>query len=649
MNVPSVPGFPTASQQVDNSAILVCYKIQLGNGELGTMHISRVQIEEGFLDGLDLHLVAGLNVVIGERGTGKTSLIELIRFCLDVPGYTPESGKRSREHALSVLSSGQITVTLQQSGRALTASRAVGDASPRISALFPAPIIFSQTEIETVGLQAGGRLRLVDSFVAKLESVAVEEQACTAQVRSLTGEVESLRRELEELEKQITELPTVDQQIVDLAPAEERLAALSAESAGKKQQLDELAKQISTSSVAGAVIDRFLQAASRWQAIASNASRSGPPLEEWPISSAEDPIPALRERTVRAEMHLQSALTEISAAIDDAKSVSAKLVAKRIPLEDTARRLRKEVEVLQAGAGATMRQGSQLRERKAQLESLRGVTEQRRQSLASLSERRNSALDRLEMARDGKFKERAAVAGRLNSVLGPRIRIGVSRAGQHELFSASITDVLKGSGLKYGELAPALARSVSPRELLEAAESNDYGSIADAAGISKDRAARVLAQLRDADLGGLASIPVDDDVSLHLLDGQEYKEIGELSTGQRCTVILPLVLCHTDRILVVDQPEDHIDNAFIAETLIRAVLARDPSSQIIFSTHNANIPVLGNADRVVHLGSDGRRGFALVTAPLEDPRIVTSISTVMEGGAEAFERRASFYGRHARQ
>ena len=52
------------------------------------MYIERVQVEEGFLDGLDLELSAGLNVVIGARGTGKTSLIELIRFCLGIPGHT---------------------------------------------------------------------------------------------------------------------------------------------------------------------------------------------------------------------------------------------------------------------------------------------------------------------------------------------------------------------------------------------------------------------------------------------------------------------------------------------------------------------------------------------------------------------------------
>ena len=134
---------------------------------------------------------------------------------------------------------------------------------------------------------------------------------------------------------------------------------------------------------------------------------------------------------------------------------------------------------------------------------------------------------------------------------------------------------------------------------------------------------------------------------MQLMDGTTYKGIGELSTGQRCTVVLPLVLRHTDRILIVDQPEDHIDNAFIAETLILSLIARDPDSQVIFSTHNANIPVLGNADQIVHLGSDGKRGFPVLASDLNDPRAVEAITTVMEGGVEAFKRRASFYNKHA--
>ena len=75
------------------------------------MHIERIQVEEGFLDGLDLELVPGLNVIIGARGTGKTSLIELIRFCLGVAPFTETAQMRASSTAKSVLGSGQLVVT----------------------------------------------------------------------------------------------------------------------------------------------------------------------------------------------------------------------------------------------------------------------------------------------------------------------------------------------------------------------------------------------------------------------------------------------------------------------------------------------------------------------------------------------------------
>jgi hypothetical protein len=292
---------------------------------------------------------------------------------------------------------------------------------------------------------------------------------------------------------------------------------------------------------------------------------------------------------------------------------------RKIGVEEQARQLRKEIEALQTGAGAVVRQGQQLRERKAQLESLRSVSNQRARDLNGLLKRRGEALDRLDKLREARFNARTQAAARLNKVLGPKIRIVVTRAGQFDAFATAIADVLRGSGMRYGDLAPALAQRISPRELLEVADTNDYELIADATGISKERAARMLVQLKEADLGALATVSVEDSVEFQLLDGPDYKDISELSTGQRCTVVLPLVLRHTELILIVDQPEDHIDNAFIVDTLIQSVLARDPNGQLIFSTHNANIPVLGNADRVVQLGSDGRRGFALAAAALEEP------------------------------
>lgn len=610
------------------------------------MFISRVQIEEGFLDGLDVSFKRGLNVLIGERGTGKTSLIELIRFCLKVEGYTSESSKRSLDHALSVLGSGQVTVTLSDGERKVLVTRTVADESPRTLGSISAPIILSQTEIENVGLQAQGRLRLLDSFTGfRREADALETEEI-GKIRTLTVEVEVLRREIDELLRQIGEIPVLEKLLSDLSPKEQELAKVSADAKEKKEQLDIMSSRIAAAAVSVVAIERFNSSLSIWKSSISNLQISAPNIERWPESAGQDPLMNSRESIERAKRLMEKAIHEIQRATIDADSQLKTSADIKLKFEDQARQLRKEIESLQAGAGGIVRQGQQLRERKAQLESLRGVLAERQKHLVELLTIRGSALDRLDAIRERNFNERNKVAIKLTQTLGPRIRVMVSRAGQHEAFSAAIADTLRGSGLRYNELSSLLAEKISPRELLEAVDTNDIDFLSETTGIAKDRSARVLAQLRESDVGSLATAVVDDIVTLQLLDGATYKDISRLSTGQRCTVILPLVLRHTDRILIVDQPEDHIDNAFIADTLIVSLLARDPDSQIIFSTHNANIPVLGNAERVVQLSSDGKRGFPMLASDLEDPSVVEAISTVMEGGAAAFKRRSMFYTKH---
>ena len=609
------------------------------------MRIDRLQVEEGFLDGLDVSFASGLNVIIGERGTGKTSLIELIRFCLDVHGYTPDSTKRSRDHALSILGSGQVTITLSEGDQQLLVTRTASDESPRSSGPFPYPIILSQTEIESVGLQAQGRLRLLDGFhTTQTQGTSAESQAAS-EVRSLTTEAASQRREIDELAAQVQEIPEIDKHIADLAPQERKLVSVSAAANDKKTQLDAIAAETASSTVRIDAIERFLDSVSRWKSSLASHITAPPALE--PRRQDADPLANLSKSVERAKKHLDLADQELENALSQAQTLLRSEQDNRLETETRARQLRLEIDALQAGAGAIVRQGQQLRERKAQLESLKRVLADRRKRLKSIFKQRNAALDRLDSIRQGRFKARNNVARQLTETLGPRIRIVVSHAGQSEAFAAAVADALRGSGLRYNELSSTISRKLSPRELLDAVDSDDFFGVADTTNITIERAARALTHLRQCDLGSLATVTVDDSVALQFLDGTDYKDISDLSTGQRCTVILPLVLRHTDRVLIVDQPEDHIDNAFITDTLIVSILARTDDSQIIFSTHNANIPVLGNADRVVQLGSDGKRGFPLLNSTLYDADVIHAIMTVMEGGAEAFGKRASFYHHQA--
>ncbi len=613
------------------------------------MRIKRVQVEEGFLDGLDISFAQGLNVIIGERGTGKTSLIELIRFCLGVQGYTAESARRSTAHAISVLGSGQISITLTDGERDTLVTRTTADNSQRATGPYTYPIIFSQTEIEAVGLQAQGRVRLVDGFSGDQRETRVQESATASEVRSLTTQSKVLRREIDGMRAQLEKIPSLDKQIADLVPQEQRLANFKADTKGKKGHLDTISDKIASAAVRIAAIDRFLRSVTEWRASLSAVVSSVPIFDPWPRGAGPDALQSSRQGVDLAKDQLNRVLVELESVESSVKKARQGSASIKIDLEERARQLRRAIDTLQDGTGVILRRGQQLREQRAELEALKGVLADRQMALDSIIQRRSAALDRLESIREERFRTRSSVAARLTETLGPSVRVEVLRAGQYEAYAAAVAEALRGSGLRYNELSLVVAPIVSPRELVEAVDTNDFGLIAETTGITRERAARVLGQLRDADLGTIATVAVEDAVALQLLDGAGYKGFGELSTGQRCTVVLPLVLLHTDRVVIVDQPEDHIDNAFIADTLIVSVLRRSNQGQLIFSTHNANIPVLGSADRVIQLGSDGRRGFSILEAPLEDPQVVKAITSVMEGGADAFERRVKFYNQNRPQ
>src|SRR4051794_39160151 len=127
------------------------------------MRLIRLEIDGGFLNGLDLTFVDGLNVLVGARGSGKTSVIEVLRYCLAVPAVTEPARKRAAEQAMWVLGEGVATLTVEVDGVQRVLRRGVNQEPetpvPRRSVLF-----VSQMEIEAIGLDSESRRRILDDF-----------------------------------------------------------------------------------------------------------------------------------------------------------------------------------------------------------------------------------------------------------------------------------------------------------------------------------------------------------------------------------------------------------------------------------------------------------------------------------------------------
>ena len=143
----------------------------------------------------------------------------------------------------------------------------------------------------------------------------------------------------------------------------------------------------------------------------------------------------------------------------------------------------------------------------------------------------------------------------------------------------------------------------------------------------------------------LATIRCADRYLLELEVGGEYRRLDDLSGGQRVSVLLSLLLETTDqRPLVVDQPEDELDNRFLFDTVLPAVKRLKGRRQIIVATHNPNIVVNGDADQVIQLEATANNGSVAQAGAIEDTAVREAIMRTVDGGAEAFRLRRMKYG-----
>lgn len=128
----------------------------------------------------------------------------------------------------------------------------------------------------------------------------------------------------------------------------------------------------------------------------------------------------------------------------------------------------------------------------------------------------------------------------------------------------------------------------------------------------------------------------------------EFKNIEILSYGQKAVVILILI---TEGIaafeinvpLIIDQPEDHLDNQYIYNDLVNNIRNLKIKRQIILVSHNASIPVCGDAENVICLKSDNKNGWLELNGPLDNEKVNEKIIKIMEGGEYSFNSRRKKY------
>ena len=138
-------------------------------------------------------------------------------------------------------------------------------------------------------------------------------------------------------------------------------------------------------------------------------------------------------------------------------------------------------------------------------------------------------------------------------------------------------------------------------------------------------------------------------IELNIAHGEKdaiFRPIESLSTGQQCTAVLHLLLLENEDPLILDQPEDNLDNAFIAERIVTELRKAKLSRQFLFATHNANIPVFGDAEWIGVLNVEDNKGTILQDqqGAIDMPKVQRLAADILEGGESAFNQRREKYG-----
>jgi hypothetical protein len=162
--------------------------------------------------------------------------------------------------------------------------------------------------------------------------------------------------------------------------------------------------------------------------------------------------------------------------------------------------------------------------------------------------------------------------------------------------------------------------------------------------------AEALQRLTTEQVLQLEELELPDVISIELNtahQGQEnFRLLDKLSTGQQCTAILHLLLLQNPDPLIMDQPEDNLDNAFIADRIVAELRSAKIARQFIFATHNANIPVFGDAEWIgVFESQDGQAYLpAESQGAIDVTRVRDQAANILEGGKTAFNQRKAKYG-----
>lgn len=630
------------------------------DGELKSeQHAELVSVawEGGFLDGVEMRLNPNLNVLVGGRGTGKSTIVESLRYALALDPVGEQARQAHQGIVQQVLRSGtKISVRARCHrpipsdyliDRIVPNQPVVCDENGQISNLRPVDIlhgleVYGQHEISELTRSPEKLTSLLDRFVKPDKQLSRRKIDLRQELGKTRRELSDVRTELSQIEEKLDTLPGLEETL-------ERFR-----DAGLEELLRERTLLVREERVLDAVPERLASIHEYLNGLRQDVPidrvfLSPKALEDLPgkeiLAGLDEVLERLSGDIDRVVGALEGALARADESIAE---IRARWVLRerevQADYEKTLRRLQRDA--------VNAEEFIQLQRR---IEGLRPLRE-RRSLLKRLEnehlERRRALLVEWEEVKAAEFRLLDRAASKVSKALLNHVQVEVAAAGNREPLVELLREELSG------RLSEAFACLREARDFSLSTFVNSCRSGSDAVQETYDapRAqSQILANASEETLMLIEELELPATTAIQLNtapagDPSSWRALEDLSVGQKATAVLLLLLLESEAPLIVDQPEDDLDNRFITEGVIPRMRGEKGRRQFIFSTHNANIPVLGDAELILGLTATGEAGGGSAritpdhTGSIDSQTVRELVEDLLEGGKEAFEIRRLKYG-----
>jgi len=654
------------------------------NPELRRHHgrmVSLRIVNTAFMADQDLHFSPNLSCIIGGRGAGKSSVLEYLRFCVRQEGEPQAKEQIDRlkrtlkpESALCVVweSPDGLRDTFEYrlvSGRAQVVGREVTEPETVFKNLDVQ--VFSQGQITRIAKLDEDRreptflLPLLDRLCGEpLEQLKREE-------RRLVDQLKEVFRQQTSLDRLVQERDELQQELAELNRQWQQRSAIQEE--GKQYRQAQEARR-SVERVRREAEDTVQELRQQAQEVVEGDSPLGSAVANWPHTEWFQAVDA---GVQKAREQLRE---EVSRALDRFADAVRALTAEheRWPEVDQALRTAEERFLAACEAqGLKPEEVGRLREVELQRKGKSLEKERKDQEILALKQtlaRAGELLGDLHELWHRQWETRKRCLGAiLESESIPKVPVDPANPGgdtrpfievqfdygqdlSHflELWSQLIRDRRKRLGREWErigqEFLEAFQKSEDPKAsvwgLIHAGLTGSAPLPEGAREFADELKQELRGEIREEwERTRLTRVRDHVDLTLYRKDGTRAGSLrrGELSDGQRNTAVLSLLLAQGTGPVIIDQPEEELDSDFIFNELVPLIRFVKERRQVILVTHNANLPVNGDAELVYALSAQEGRGTCRTQGGLDREAVKNAVLDIMEGSDEAFRRRREKY------